>query len=166
MLHRELPDVYLIVRPHPANVEPFKNIVSERVVVWPKDGVLATKKQDIDDYRIMLTNALAVVGINTSAMVDAVVLGVPTVAFLAEKYRRTQVEAIHFKYMMESHAVGLVEHTDELINLLRDIEQNRSWGDDDREYFVKKFIAPHGRYSMPSEYIAGKIDECLVNKSE
>lgn len=163
MIHREFPDLYLVVRPHPANVEPFKNIVSERVIVWPKEGVLATKKQDVDDYRIMLTNALAVVGINTSAMVDAVVLGVPTVAFLVEKYRRTQVEAIHFKYMMESHAVGLVEHADELMNLLQAIDLNKAWGEEDRGNFVKKFIAPYGRDIMPSEYIAEKIDNCIAH---
>ncbi len=163
ILRREFQNVYLVVRPHPANVEPFKKIASERVVVWPKKGVLATKKEDVDDYRVILMNAMAVVGINTSAMVDAVILGTPTVAFLTEKYRRTQVEAVHFKYMMESHAIGLVDHIEGLIKLLRNIELNKAWGEEDRENFVKKFIAPYGRDCMPSEYISKKIDSCVAH---
>jgi hypothetical protein len=156
-----LRDIQLVIRPHPANVEPFRGLSLERAMVWPEEGVLPSERQDIDDFRRMLTGSVAVVGINTSAMIDAIVLGVPTVAFLTERYAKTQAQATHFRQLMNSGAVGLVESIEELNGLLVDIAGRQAWQESKRQDFIERYIAPHGREYLPSAYIADRVDEHL-----
>ncbi|MGA8258775.1 MAG: CDP-glycerol glycerophosphotransferase family protein [Arenicellales bacterium] len=161
----KLRDLSLVVRPHPANVEPFRDACSDRVIVWPREGVLPSGHEDVEEFRIMLENASAVVGINTSAMIDAVTLNVPTVAFLADRYARTQVRAVHFKRLMNSGAVGLVDNKDALAGMLTYVSRRRDWREEERQEFVDKYIAPHGRDYPPSAHIADCIERRLGHPS-
>lgn len=132
----------ILVRPHPANADVYEGLVGERIAVWPPGGTLPESGPARRDMVTSFVNAAAAFGINTSGMIDAVVLGVPTITLLLDEYRDTQQGAIHFQHLADTGAVDVTRSFDESIAR---IEQDFLGLDPTasiRERFVREFIRP------------------------
>lgn len=69
---------FLVIRPHPANVDVWLNWQYPGTYVWPKFQSLDVRSHI--ETRSILNSSLGVVGINTSGFLDALVCGVTVVA--------------------------------------------------------------------------------------
>jgi hypothetical protein len=93
-----------------------------------------------------LHHCAAVVGLNTSAMIEAAIVGRPVFSILAEEFAGTQEGTIHFHHLLPENggcvriASSLDEHVEQLTGRLRDPEASRA----ETERFVAHFIRPHG----------------------
>src|SRR5262249_23049678 len=93
-----------------------------------------------------LHHCAAVVGINTSAMIEAAIVGRPVCSVLTPEFAGTQEGTIHFHYLTPEHggfvriASSLNEHVTHLSGVLRDPGATRA----QIEQFVGSFIRPHG----------------------
>jgi hypothetical protein len=146
----ELESVGVLVRPHPQNFRSWRDADLDepgRVVVWPQGGVAPTDRQSKEDYFDSLYHAKAVVGINTSALVDSAIVRRPVFTMVHERFRGTQTGTLHFSYLARDGGDGLLrvaeswdEHFDQLASALRSAD-----GHHDRiERFLRAFIRPHG----------------------
>jgi hypothetical protein len=87
-----------------------------------------------------------VVGINTSAMIEAAIVGRPVLSMLAPEFAGTQEGTIHFHHLLPEHggflriAASLDEHVAQLADRLHHPESSRA----ETERFVGSFIRPHG----------------------
>ena len=98
-----------------------------------------------DHYFDSIFHAAAVVGINTSAQIEAAIVDRPVHTILADEFRRTQLDTLHFPYLMAEGfghlyvAQTLAEHAALL---------EGSLGDDDHharnERFLLRFVRPFG----------------------
>jgi hypothetical protein len=152
--HPELRDVPILVRPHPGVPPQGDSKRARRLARLP--GVLVdppTGSREIDDatlsqYFDAIHHSAAVVGINTTAMIDAGVVGRSVHVPLTKRYRATQEDSPHFN-RLRSVGGGLVvasddreEHQRGLARALRGddavqvAERTRS--------FLASFIRPHG----------------------
>jgi hypothetical protein len=142
-----LHDVQVIVRPHPSKGGIWADWRSDdrSVVVWPPSGADPLNPQARADYFDSLHYSAAVVGVNTSALIEAAIVGRRTYTFLLPELRETQEGTLHFHYLVRENGGPLVvghdldEHTALLAEGLAeppDPDWNRP--------FLERFVRPHG----------------------
>jgi hypothetical protein len=146
----ELDELGVIVRPHPQNFASWKDADLEepgRIVIWPRGGVAPTTLQSKRDYFDSLYHAKAVVGINTTALVDSAIVRRPVFTMVSGHFRSTQTGTLHFSYLAREESGGLLnvarswdEHFDQLGDALRSIDEHRKR----IEEFLATFVRPRG----------------------
>lgn len=152
--HPELRDVPVVVRPHPGVPPQGGSKRAQRlgemtdVVVDPPDGAREIDDATLGDYFDAIHHSAAVVGINTTAMVDAAVVGRGPHVLLAKRYRETQENSPHFGYLTSVGGGLLVvtrDREDHHAGLARALR-----GEDAEEVavrtrtFVGSFVRPRG----------------------
>ena len=109
--HPRLQDSAVILRPHPQNVVGWDVLdVDERgkTVVWPRAGEAPTSERQKTDYFDTLFHSSAMVGINTTALIEASILHRPVLTLVNETFQ-TQEGTLHFAYIAaECNVDGLV----------------------------------------------------------
>ncbi len=144
-----LREANILVRPHPYNChewqsDPLADMPS--VVVYPRRGFNPIDEENRADFFDSLYHSAAVVGVNTSAMIEAAIIGRPVFSILAAEFAGTQEGTIHFHYLLPENggcvrfATTLDEHARQLAERLRDPEAARA----EARGFVASFIRPHG----------------------
>lgn len=133
----------VIVRPHPRSLHQWRKV---DVTGWDQVGLAASPKLNADQSLYdALHHSDAVVGLNTSAQLEAGILGKPVFTLLAPGFERGQQGTLHFKYLLRAEG-GFVE-------IAHDFEEHRRQladaiaGRYDREHirrFLEGFIRPAG----------------------
>jgi hypothetical protein len=142
-------DLQVLVRPHPYNGRAWNPDVFAGVpgvAVWPRGGYDPVDEASRAGLFDSLFYCDAVVGINTSAMIEAAIVGRPVLSMLAPEFAGTQEGTIHFHHLLPEHggflrvAATLDEHVVQLADRLRDPAASRA----ETARFVASFIRPHG----------------------
>jgi hypothetical protein len=145
----DLQGLGVLVRPHPQNFRSWAEAdlgEPDRIVVFPRGGVAPTDDRSKQDYFDSLHHATAVVGINTTALVDSAIVRRPVFTMVHERFRSTQTGTLHFSYLARSGS-GLLnvaqswdEHFDQLGAAMRSPNGHREQIDS----FLRAFIRPQG----------------------
>lgn len=146
----ELARLGVIVRPHPQNFPSWRDPDLEepgRIVVWPRGGVAPTDLKSKRDYFDSLYHSKAVVGINTTALVDSAIVRRPVFTMVSDYFRSTQTGTLHFSYLARDGGGGLLnvarswdEHFRQLGGAVRSPDGHR----DRIDGFLRTFVRPHG----------------------
>jgi hypothetical protein len=139
----------VLVRPHPANVEQwraFDATAHDNVAVWPPIGTTPNDPDFRRDFFDSLYYSAAVVGINTSAQIEAAIVGRPVLTIHSPEFAHAQEGTLHFQHLVGGSAGfvresrSLPEHVAQLRAVVADpveaVERDRR--------FVESFIRPHG----------------------
>ena len=154
----------VLVRPHPLAAREWETVGDEHGLrVWPRVGEFPLDDRTRDDYFDSIFHSAAVVGINTSAMVESAILDRPVLTILAEEFRDTQGGTIHFRYLVDpafGHVVvaaGMDEH-------VQDLERAVESGDGGRgDRFVRRFLRPAGREQGATPLAVAAIEDLGTN---
>jgi hypothetical protein len=142
-------EVNVLVRPHPYNChawDPDPVADLRGVAVFPRRGYNPIDADNRAHFYDSIHHSVAVVGINTSAMIEAAIIGRPVFSLLADEFAGTQEGTIHFHHLLPENggcvriASTLDEHVRQLGERLRDPEGSRA----ETERFIAGFIRPHG----------------------
>jgi hypothetical protein len=140
----------VLVRPHPQNARQWESVDLAAefpdVAVWPKSGVNPIGGQARADYFDSMYHAEAVVGVNTSGMIESGIVGRPVYTIDAQEFTSTQEGTLHFQHLKNVEggllhlASDLGAHVAQLAQLLhgQGRERERARG------FIRSFIRPHG----------------------
>lgn len=160
----EIADLGILIRPHPYNHAAWLDADLSAIgnaVIFPAAGANPVSRQARSDYFDTMAHCAAVVGVNTSAMIEASILGKPVHTILFDEMAETQGGTPHFSYLSDAAnglvrvAHGLAEHVSLLANSVNDPS-----GDTQRsEAFVKRFVWPT---DIPR---SGMVD-CFVDSLE
>jgi hypothetical protein len=146
--HAELRELGVVVRPHPQNVRFWHDAdVSEPglTVVYPRGGAAPTDAERKADYYDSLHHARAVVGINTSALVEAAIVRRPVLTVVTERFRATQEGTLHFSHLTGDDGLLLVARSwDEHFDQLADALQRPEVHQDRIASFLRRFVRPRG----------------------
>ena len=157
-----LRDCNILVRPHPDIELLGDEERSEQEVRWPSvRGAKGFVSRPFDDSRAIvlktsdrarqglfesLYHSAAVVGLNTSAELEAAIVGRPVYTVVAgDDAAEGQTSTLHFHYLLEEHggcvrrANSLAEH---ITQLQGELDQPRDSADIRR--FAGEFLRPHG----------------------
>ena len=163
-------DASVLVRPHPYNPGLWLDAdLSELgdVAVWPRGGANPVDPENRDDYFESLHYSSAVVGINTSAFIEAAIVGRAVLTIRADEFAGTQGGTVHFHYLRPEHggplevARDLDEHVAQLSSVLADPArvQARVAG------FVDAFVRPRGRDTPATPIVVETIEVAAVRRA-
>ena len=151
----------VLVRPHPNANSPWEGVELEdpRAVIWPRQGIHPVGAGARADFYDSLAHAAAVVGINTTAMIEAAILGKSVLTVLVPSF--AQEATLHFHNLLAENggflhvAGGLDEHVGQLRGVLDEDEA----GAERRRQFVQSFVRPAGLDRPAAPIAAEAIEE-------
>jgi hypothetical protein len=144
-----LRDVAVLVRPHPYNGSAWPPIDVSRfgdVAVWPRGGYDPVDEGNRAGFFDSLYHSEAVVGINTSAMIEAAIVGRPVFSIAMPEFAGSQDGTLHFRHLLPQNggfvrvAATLDEHVAQLAAALEQPQAAR----EALSRFVASFVRPHG----------------------
>ena len=157
-----LQDLGILVRPHPARLKEWASVdlsSYRNVVSW---GAHPVDEDAKDDYFESMYYSAAVVGLNTSAFIEAAVVGKPVhTVLLPEISGANQEGTLHFHYLTEVNG-GLLytsRSLDEHLRLLADSLAPAGGGNPRAERFVEGFVRPFGRREAATPRFVQAIEE-------
>jgi hypothetical protein len=160
----------VIIRPHPYHAGQWEGVDLSSfgpVEVWPRGGVTPLTDEQRNDFYNTLYHAGAIVGLNTSAQIEAAILGRPVLVLIdpsASASRKGTVETLHFRYLSDpEHGIATVaetsaEHFAQLGEALRHPQPERS------RRFVQEFLRPHGLDRPAAPILANAIERGAETK--
>jgi hypothetical protein len=159
--------VGVLVRPHPYNAEHWRDIdlnALHGVDVYPRSAN-PVNEADRQDYFDSLFHSEAVVGVNTTAMIEAAIVGRTVHAVLADEFQDTQGGTLHFQYLLSENggflrvATSLPEHAAQLAETLA----NPDVGRDACARFVGTFIRPQGMGIQATPVLADALERLAAS---
>jgi predicted glycosyltransferase len=156
-----LRDIGILIRPHPARPEEWKQIDLsgfKNIAFWGDHPVDDEAK---NDYFDSMYYGAAVVGLNTSAFLEAAVVGKPVHAVLDEQISKDNQEGtIHFHYLLNVNGgvLRVARTLDEHVRLLADSLAPDGGGDVRALRFVEGFIRPFGTSEPATPRFADAIE--------
>jgi hypothetical protein len=161
----------ILVRPHPnaAAVNQWKRAELSRfgnAVVWPQGGARPVGEEASAGFFDSLFHSEAVVGINTTSMIEAAIVGKSVLTIRAPQF--AQESTLHFHHLLaenggflhvgdspEEHAVqlaGALDHDPE--------------GAERRRVFVEAFVRPHGLDRPATPILADAVEETATLRAD
>lgn len=156
-----LRDAAILIRPHPSRKRDWDDVewrTIRDVTLWGDNPIDAESRADYFDS---LHYSAAVVGLNTSAFIEAGIAGRPVLAILPEEFRPNQEGTLHFHYLLDGGLLtvsrSLAEHCAQLASVLAGdtqeiLERQRA--------FVRAFVRPLG-FDVPATRVLADAVEDL-----
>ena len=156
-------DLGIVVRPHPYNCHAWEHADLSGfagVAIYPRRGYNPVDEANRADFFDSLYHSAAIVGINTSAMIEAAIVGRPVFSISAGEFAGTQEGTLHFHHLLPEHggcvriASSIDEHVRQLADRLRDPEAAHA----ETQRFVGSFIRPYGLDRPATPIVADAIE--------
>jgi hypothetical protein len=159
----EVSELGVLVRPHPGNVDHWRTVdltgLGGAVAPRARPGI----PMDAADEQLYFDSihfASAVVGINTSAIIESLVQRRPVLTIRAPEFGETQEGTLHFHYLVPEGggcvraASSFEEHVSQLREALEEPELSRA----QIEAFLVAFVRPHGLDRPATPILADAIE--------
>jgi hypothetical protein len=138
-----LRDTPILVRPHPSRRAEWEGIdltPFADVSVWGSDPISPDARADYFDS---LFHSAVVVGLNTSAFIEAAILGRPVFTTLLHEWHESQMGTVHFRYLFEAGG-GLLTGAVSFDEHLAQLDRALATPSTAVRPFVREFVRPHG----------------------
>lgn len=161
----ELQDIGLLVRPHPQNSARWSGLDLRRfgnATVWPPGGAFPADEASRADFFDSIVHSAAVVGLNTSAQIEAAIAG-RSVMTVREPDNASMT--LHYQYLQRANggfvheAVGLGAHREQLAAVMRGVVDDRTR----LARFLGSFIRPQGIDQPATPILVDGIERLAVN---
>jgi len=147
----------ILIRPHPRQQKPWK-------AFEPPDARVAValpRAMNADPTLLdTVHHSAAVVGLNTSAQLEAGILGRPVLTILAPEFEEGQQGTLHFSYLLKEHG-GFVDVAPDFDVHRRQLAAAVA-GDYDRQAirsFIEQFLRPNGIDRPATPFMVRAIEE-------
>jgi hypothetical protein len=153
----------ILIRPHPFNWHAWAEAQFSDlgpVSIWPKGPYTPADEAARTSFFDSLYHSAAVVGINTSAMIEAAILRKPVLSLLTPEFAATQEGTLHFRYLLPENggflrvASSIEAHVTQLAGVLRQPDATRA----ETERFIGHFLRPHGLEAPCTPVLAGAFE--------
>jgi hypothetical protein len=152
-------DAAILIRPHPSRAaewDPVDWRSVSGVAFWGGNPI---DEESRADYFDSLHHSAAVVGLNTSAFIEAGISQRPVMAIMPEEFRANQEGTLHFRYLTDGGLLttsrSLEEHERQLAGILAGppaaIMQRQ-------QAFVRSFVRPRGLEVSATSVMADAIE--------
>jgi hypothetical protein len=153
----------ILVRPHPYNCHAWEQAdLSEfdGVAVYPRRGYNPVDEANRADFFDSLYHSAAIVGINTSAMIEAAIVGRPVFSIAAAEFAGTQEGTLHFHHLLPENGgcVRIAGSIDEHVRQLGDRLRDPAAAHAETQRFVASFIRPRGMEHAATPFVADAIE--------
>jgi hypothetical protein len=158
----ELRNMGVLVRPHPQNFRQWSDVDLTRygnVSVWPRGGAAPDAGDARTAFFDSLAQSEAVVGVNTSALIEAGIVGKRVLTVLSPEFR--QEDTLHFHYLLEENGgfVRLATSLDQHLQQLSETIDGRDDGAEQTRRFMASFVRPRGIEQPAAPLVVDAIEE-------
>lgn len=152
----------ILVRPHPQNAAQWANVdLSEfgDAVIYPRAGANPIGLDARSEYYDSMFHSHAVVGVNTSALIESGIVGRLVYSFRVPELSGTQEGTLHFRHLKREGLLRLAETLDEHVAQLErsfestEADQQRVRG------FTQLFVRPYGFNEAATPRVVRAIEE-------
>jgi len=168
--HPQVRNAFVIVRPHPGNTEPWRDadLGDPHAIVHPTSyatGILLNDA-DVETFWYSLLASSAVVGINTSAMIEAAAIRRPVFSIRDPAFAHSQQQTLHFAYLSAATggfttvADNLPEHVGQLGHLFAAGEPDLRQSD----AFVARFVRPLGMTTAANTHLCDALERVAADR--
>ncbi len=167
--HPDIRSAVLLVRPHPGNTEPWRDVpLDPDVRVYPSSysGIPLTAGE-IEDFRQSLVISDAVVGVNTTAMIEAAIFERPVLTIRDSEFAHSQDQTLHFGHLaVDAGGCALVAQTlDEHVAQLERVTTDPSAAVARARAFVQRFVRPRGISEPVTQHVCREIERIADGRS-
>jgi hypothetical protein len=141
-------NVAVMIRPHPQNAQIWKGVdLSDLgpVSLFPAAGSNPVDKRRQDEYFHSIFFSCAVVGINTSAMVESGIIGRPVITVRDSRFAARQEGTLHFHHLVRCRLLHIADNIEASTSLVDAALKGELFDQADSDEFIAAFIRPHGR---------------------
>lgn len=163
-----LADVGILVRPHPYNSThwldaDFSDLPN--VAIYPR-GANPVNEGDRQDYFDSLFHSAAVVGVNTTAMIEAAIVGRTVHSVLAPEFQDTQGGTLHFRYLLAENGgfLRVARSLEEHARHVSETVQAPEIGQAACAQFVERFVRPYGRDVAATPRLVDALEEMAFTR--
>jgi hypothetical protein len=155
-------DVPILLRPHPARPTEWAGVDWRSVGNLAMFGGPPVDEQGRNDYFESMYYSAAVVGITTTAFLDAAVVGRPVMSFYADDLVPEHEASLHFQYLVDAEhglltmANSLDEHERQLTAVLAGPPPDMLMR---QQHFVHHFIRPCGMDISATRIVADALEQ-------
>jgi ubiquinone/menaquinone biosynthesis C-methylase UbiE len=167
-----LAEAGVLVRPHPTVVRPWLELaarhpnlsVSPSTTEAPLNSEAYRRR-----FRNELHHASVAVGLNTSGMIDAAILGKPVCTVELPDIPNRQRGTLHFEYLVTVGGgfVRTATTFDEHVRTLAELVRRDPYERDERSAnFVRAFVRPHGLEVTPATVFSDEMLRLIRSRSQ
>jgi hypothetical protein len=141
-----LRELAVLVRPHPERIKEWAGVDLSRFAAVAFHGRNPIDAEAKDDYFDALYYSRAVIGLVTSAFLEAAIVGRPVLTFTLPEYRLHQEEMAHFRYLTEVGG-GLLHTAPDITTHLEQLARVVASGagrEERNRRFLTAFVRPGG----------------------
>ena len=153
-------DAAILVRPHPSRKREWDDVPWRSISDLSLWGDNPIDEEARADYFDSMRHSDAVVGLNTSAFIEAGIVGSPVMAILPDEFRPNQEGTLHFQYLIDGGLLtvsrSLDEHAAQLASILAGDTANILRRQRD---FVRAFVRPQGLEVPATAVMADAVEE-------
>jgi hypothetical protein len=164
-----LQEAGILIRPHPANSQQFLGLDLSQapgMTIWPPFSATFYEQDSKEDFFDSLHHCAAVVGVNTSALIEAAIVGRSVCTVLAPDFEHSQQGTLHFQLLSGGDS-ALVKVAPDFETHLEQLAEAVSPTQADRERiaaFVRSFVRPHGLDRPATPFLVDAIEEISALK--
>ena len=150
----------ILVRPHPERMREWDGVSLDGVENVAVHGGAPIAGDAKADYFDSLAHSAAVVGLCTSAFLEAAILGRPVLTLQLPAYRIHQEGMTHFRYLLNVEG-GLLESANDLATHVRQLGaavQGDAAIVERSRRFLTAFVRPHGLQSSSTPRFADAVE--------
>jgi hypothetical protein len=152
----------ILVRPHPQNAAQWADAdLSEfgDAVIYPREGANPIGLDARSEYYDSMFHSHAVVGINTSALIESGIVGRLVYSFRVPELSGTQEGTLHFRHLKRE---GLLTLADTLAEHVAQVERSFESTEADQQRvrgFTQLFVRPYGFDEAATPRVVSAIEE-------
>ncbi len=163
----EVRNAFVIVRPHPGNTDQWRDVAlrDRLAMVYPRHySGMPLSDAEVDAFRQSLVASCAVVGVNTTAMIEAAILRKPVLSVRDRAFDHSQRQTLHFAYVSNDEtgfvvtAESLTEHVAQLESILADDTAAVAAAD----RFTTRFVRPLGMTVPATTHLCDAIERIAI----
>lgn len=145
--HEAIRNLGVVIRPHPQNTEQWAKVRADDLhgaVVYPPIDADRAGQASRAEYYDSIHHSAAVMGINTTALIESAIQDRPVLTWLAPEFKDTQEGTLHFHHLASDDGLLLSANTFEqheahILGVLDGSYQGMR-----SQRFVETFVRPHG----------------------
>jgi hypothetical protein len=158
----ELREAGVLVRPHPINAEQWRGRDLTRhgnAAVWRLENTEPATEAAKAEFFDSVHHATAVIGLNSTSMIESAAIGRPVLTLLTPEYAESQDGTAHF---------GLIAGDDGVLVVARSLEEhavqltaalaNPDYSGERRRRFVEWFVRPRGLDVTATDVLVAELE--------
>ena len=161
----ELREAGILVRPHPKRGFEWDQVDLsglDNVALWPPRGAAPMDRETQADYFDSMSHSAVTVGLNTSALIEAGIVGRAVHTILLPEFFENQEGTLHFHYLLNQ---GLLKSARDLRSHVAQLGESLARADPSVHHnraFIEKFVRPLGLDVPATPVFAGSVESLAL----